>query len=381
MAAAASLAAAGGVRQQTPIFLGLLLLLALVNFFRRAGWAAGLRWTALSAAIGGLLCAAWFLPLITSTGGLGRYLKVMGAFSARFHATTSLFMGAGSFGLLRNLRKLGMYTLYGWGIALLPFGLWILIRLVKRDLRPDWSKILFLLAWLIPALFFYTIIHMGQQGLVFVFLPALLLLSALALSRLLPTVEGPSRLRKSRKTSEVWPRQRTLALSLGLIGLVLLHSLIFLAAPEYPLGNERLRLLTRATLANSDRYYQERFEAIKANFVPESTAILAANWHHVEYYLPEYARLPFGLSAKWEKGEGTPRNDFQDAVVTPTDLELQPNNQGQVAIVVFDPYLMAFSESPTSACKLPLRNGEEIEYYVLTEEQAFHYGKHSFGTK
>jgi len=378
LAAAVSLAIAGGVRQQTPIFLGLLLLLVLVNFFRRTGWATGLRWTALSAAIGGLLCAAWFLPLINSTGGLGRYLEVMGAFSARFNATTSLFMGAGSFGLLRNLRKLGMYTLYGWGIALLPFGLWILIRLVKRDLRLDWSKILFLLAWLIPAFFFYTVIHMGQQGLVFVFLPALLLLSALGLSRLLPTVEGPSRLRKSRTTSKVWPRQRTLALSLGLI---LLNGLIFLAMPEYPLGNERLRLLTRATLVNSDRYYRDRFEAIAANFAPQSTAILADHWHHVEYYLPEYARLPFGLTAKWEKGEGMPSDELGQVVATPADLGLQLDNQGQAVIAIFDPYLMIFNKSASSPYQLPLKHGASLDYYTLTEELAFRYGGRSFGVE
>ena len=112
-----------------------------------------------------------------------------------------------------------------------------------------------------------------------------------------------------------------------------------------------------------------------------STRVLENSLTKVEYYLPEYARLPFSLTAKWEKGEGRPRNDFQDAVVTPTDLELQPDNQGQMAIVVFDPYLMAFSESPTSARKSPLKHGGEIEYFVLTEEQAFHYGKHSFGTR
>jgi len=360
LAAAVSLAIAGGVRQQTPVFLGLLLLVALIGFFRQVGWATGLGWTVLSALVGGLLCAGWFFPLIASTGGLDRYLQVMGAFSTRFQDATSLFLGAGSFGLIRNVRKLAMYTLYGWGSAFLPFGVWIIARLAKRDVRPDWGKVLFVMAWLIPALFFYVIIHMGQQGLVFVFLPVLLLLGALATVRLLAKQGGRS-------------------LSLGVMGIVLLNGLIFVAAPEYPLGGDRLRLLTRATLVSSDDYYQDRFEAIEANFAAESTAVLAASWHHVAYYLPEYVRLPFGVGSKWEIDEGNPTGAREEIIAAPAELGLQLDSQGQAAVVVFDPDLMAFSESPTSVHELPLEFGGALEYYVLTGEQTFHYGRRSFG--
>ncbi|MBC7249828.1 MAG: glycosyltransferase family 39 protein, partial [Anaerolineae bacterium] len=114
---AVSLAVAGGVRQQTPVFLGLAALCAAFGFLRRAGWARGLRWGVLAIMVCGLLCAGWFFPLINSVGGLESYRQVMGAFSERFHLTTSLFMGAGWFGLSRNLRKLSMYTAFGWSTA------------------------------------------------------------------------------------------------------------------------------------------------------------------------------------------------------------------------------------------------------------------------
>jgi hypothetical protein len=106
MPAAVSLAIAGGVRQQTPVFLALLALFAGVRFLQRVGWRRGGRWGVLAVAVFGLLCAGWFLPLINSTGGPVHYLQVVGAFSERFDRTTSIFLGAGMGGLSRNLHKL-----------------------------------------------------------------------------------------------------------------------------------------------------------------------------------------------------------------------------------------------------------------------------------
>jgi hypothetical protein len=153
------------------------------------------------------------------------------------------------------------------------------------------------------------------------------------------------------------------------------------AAPEYPLGGDRLRLLTRATLVSSDHYYQDRFEAIEANFAAESTAVLAASWHHVAYYLPEYVGLPFGVGSKWERDEGNPTGVRQEIVVAPVELGLQLDSQGQAVVVVFDPDLMAFSESPTSVHELPLKHGESLQYFVLTGGQTFHLGPRSFGVR
>lgn len=120
----------------------------------------------------------------------------------------------------------------------------------------------FILLWIVPALTFYTLIHMGQQGLVFVFLPALLLISAVGLTRLLTAR----------------PRWMIRAMAV----LIAVNAGIFCLVPEYPLGSAALRLLTRATLFNSDQCYLDRFRAIEENSAPESTVILAANWHHVE---------------------------------------------------------------------------------------------------
>jgi len=344
------MAVAGGARQQTIIFLAPLLLFAL----RRVGWKRFL----IAGVLGAMICLAWFVPLITLSDGLSNYMRIMGEYNRRFQSTTSVFMGGGWWGVRRNLIKLTLYTLYGWGTALIPGVIYGIARLWRRERPHRWERLIFLLLWIAPALIFYAIIHMGQQGLVFVFLPALLLVSGVGLRQLFAT--------RSR-----WLVAATAAL-------VALNVGIFCLVPEYPLGPDTQRLLTRVTLVNSDHYYQDRFRAIEENFAPESTAILAANWHHVEYYLPEHKILPFGVVNKWEQGEGDPRGNPQEVVATPVELGLQLDGRGQAVIVVFDPHLMAFSKSPTSAHKLSLKHGGVLEYFVLMRKQTFHYGARSF---
>lgn len=344
-------AVAGGVRPQTMVFLAPLLLFAL----RRVGWKRFF----IAGALGAAICVAWFVPLIVLSGGFSSYMGVVGAFSRRFQSTTSVFMGGGWWGIRRNAIKLTMYALYGWNVALVPGGIYAANRLWRREWPRHWEKLLFILLWIVPVVAFYAVIHMGQQGLVFVFLPALLLLSAVGLAHWLAT------------------RPRLIAVATAV--LVALGASIFFLAPEYPLGPGTQRLLTRATLVNSDRYYQDRFEAIENSFAPESTAILATNWHHVEYYLPEHVRLPFGVGSKWEKDEGSPQGSPHEVIATPTELGLQLDGRGQAAVVIFDPGLITFSEGPTPAHVLPLEHGGGLQYFVLMRDSGFHYGVGSFG--
>ena len=349
------LAAAGGVRQQTIVFLAPLLLFALAR--GRVGWGRFL----VAGALGAIICLAWFVPLVTLNGGFSNYMHVMGEFTRRFLSTTSVLMGGGWWGIGRNLRKLAMYTVYGWSVSLLPALVYAAYRLWRREWPRRWERLIFLLLWMTPPLLFYAVIHMGQQGLVFVFLPALLLISAVGMERLLLA------------------RSRWLAAATAL--LMALNVALFCLTPEYPLGPGPLRLLTRATLLNSDRYYQDRFSVIEGNFAAESTAILAANWHHVEYYLPEYTILPFGIVSKWEQGAGEPIDDRREVVATPAELGLRLDSRGHAAIIVFDLDLMAFGEHFTAVHQVSLAHGGVLPYSVLTEGQFFHYGERSFGVR
>jgi 4-amino-4-deoxy-L-arabinose transferase-like glycosyltransferase len=361
--AAVSLAVAGGVRQQTPVFLMLLALFAGVRFLRRVGWRRGYRWGLPAGVFFGILCTLWFLPLINSVGGLVSYREIADNYSNRFYVGSSVFHGAGMWGLSRNLRKLGMYTLYGWSVGLLPLAVYGLVRLWRRQLVVRWERALFLLAWVFPSLCFYTLIHMGQQGLVFVFLPVLLLVSARALVRL---AEGRGRA----------------ALAAGLALLVVVNAALFVALPEYPLGRERFKVLSWDTLCNNDAYYQERFDAIREHFPAESTVIIAVRWRHVEWYLPEYVYLPFAIVGKWEMDAGSALHTGRDErLLTVSELGLRPDDGGQVAVILFDPELRSFNLSSAQVTRVALRGTGGLDIMTLTEEQQLFYGEDRFGLR
>lgn len=350
--AIAVMAVAGGVRQQTLVFLAPLILFAL----RKVGWQRFI----IAGALGIVICLAWFVPLMALNGGASGYFEAMGAFTDRFNATTSVLAGGGWWGVQRNLIKLTLYTLFGWSVALLPFAASLITRVRKGEWPRRWEKAIFFALWLLPTLVFYTIIHMGQQGLTFVFLPALLLWGARALVRLF---ESGSRQRLAAVTAAL------LAVNIGIFGLM----------PQYPLPTDRVRLLTRSTLVETDRYYADRFAAIEANFAPESTVILAANWHHVEYYMPRYTLLPMDVIAKWELGEGQVTNVADEhQELSGQDLGLRPNADSRISIVIFDEALSPFNDTPHLSRAIELAHGGQLQAFELLPDQYFYVGQ-TFG--
>ena len=339
-AAVVILAVAGGVRQQTIVFLAPLILFSI----RKAGWkhwlAAGL--------LGALLCLAWFIPLMSLTGGLQNYLKVMDAFSVRFQTTTSLFAGAGWFGLKRNVTKYVLYTLYAWSLFSVPL-LGAAIQVIRRKITIGAAeKWLFFGLWILPVSAFYWMVHMGQQGLVFVYLPALLVISAYATEILLG-------------------RSRSL-LRAGAFSLVVISAAVFLLLLEYPLGSNGQRLLTAATIANSDRYYQSRFSFIRREDPAASTIIISSNWHHLQYYLPEYKVLPFTIGSKWEVDEGMPVSGSTPLIHAGlAQLGFDGVSSTPVKLILFDPDLSGFNHSPEMFKGVVLPGGDQFQETILNQ--------------
>ena len=338
-----SLGVAGGIRPQTLVFLLPLALYAMarVGIARLAG----------ATALGAVVCLAWFVPLTASAGGVGRYLEVMSVFSGRFQQTTSVLMGAGWSGVLYNLRKLALYTLYGLAASLLPcFLAPFLLR--RRSLRalldPRW---LFLSFWALPPIAFYTLIHMGQQGLVFIFLPVLLLVGAVGLVRLV--------------------RGRWLWAAAGL--LMLLNVALFGLAPEHPAGPGGPRLLTRETLVNSDRYYLDRLTVIRESFSPSHTAVVAVNWHHLEYYLSEYTLLRLDPGPPNSPPSLTPRRWPGEGTLSAADLGLTPDEEGRVALVLFDEEIPSLFSVRGSVEAIPLSAGGRLQVLWLRTEERLRY--------
>ena len=342
--AIAVFAVAGGVRQQTLVFLAPMILFALRKIGRKQ--------FLIASALGVAICLLWFVPLAAASGGVGAYLETMSTFADPFNATTSVLMGAGWWGVRRNLRKLTMYTLFGSSATLLPLAAYVALKLWKREWTPFGEKIFFFALWLAPTMIFYTFIHMGQQGLILIFLPALLLWAARALTGLLQ--------KASRQTMAV-----------ATIAVLVINIGIFLLAPEQPLGGDRLRLLTRSTLLNSDHYYQYRFELVENNFPLESTAILAVNWHHVEYYLPSYRLIPIDLIPNRDQDTGpTISLRGMENQITPLDLGLIPDGDSQIIIIIFDNSLSSLNKSSELTKAIELPHGDKMEFLTLAGDQA-----------
>jgi hypothetical protein len=329
------LALLGGVRQQDLLFLGPVILFAV--------WQAGIKRMILFGVIGAAVSLAWFIPLIQNAGGLQAYMLGSSAYSESFFSTTSVLHGAGMTGLRRNIvSKLIPYTLYAGGLALLPILYWG-TRLPRRwqawlKNRKTW----FIILSIVPALAFYALIHMGQQGLVFVFMPLLFVLSAEGLRRLLPHLT---------------------AQKVAVAGVMFTGAAIFVLAPVYPLGSDVPRLLTYSTIREHDRTIAQRIDTVRSRFTPNDTILLADNWRHIEYYLSDYPLARVNIGSRWEVDEGELTDaDFDFVSVDWFDSGV--NDQWQV--VILDAELQAlFDKSPES-----LPGDQPIAYLTMKPDEA-----------
>lgn len=342
------LALLGGFRQQNLIFLGPLILFAV--------WRIGIRRITLFAAVGAAVSLAWFLPLIYYTGGLKSYLAGSSAYSNRFFQSTSLLQGAGMVGLRRNLiSKLIPYTLYAWSLALLPaVGYWgpQILRHWRAGLTH--RKVWFFALWMAPTLAFYIVIHMGQQGLVFVFMPALFLLSAAGLYRLFET------------------RPSLLYAATAVIALV--GAGIFVLGPTYPLGENGPKLLTYSTLREHDSLLQSEIAAIRGNLGPQNTIVLAADWRFFQYYLPEYPLARISVGGKWEVNEGQ-LADTNLGPITADQLELPEDGHWQIALLTDG---IAVEANDDQIKSIDMAQGGQLAYLSLSPDQALMIGDSSF---
>jgi 4-amino-4-deoxy-L-arabinose transferase-like glycosyltransferase len=372
----------GGFRLQDLFFLSPLIL---VSCYR-----LGL-WRILAALLlGGLVTVVWFIPLLAYSGGFRAYLDGSAAYTASFFTTTSIFSGAGEFGLRRNiLNKLIPYTLYGWSLAVLPalYWLWLLSRRISPPLyrragltfsltklaarrmerglggaHPHlgrWltkRKFWFLLLWITPAVVFYAIVHMGQQGLVFVFLPALFLISAHGLYRLL-----------ARYPSVLWA-VTTIILIVGAV--------IFIFVPAYPLGQERIKLLTYDTLRQHDQLIANQMNAVREYFKPGDTVLLAASWRFWQYYLPEYNMVRFNIGAKFEVEAGQATGgDFVNQPVSAAELGLPAAQSWRIALM--DEDMLEFAASPLE--QVALLNGFSLRYLPMQPDALYITDGKTFG--
>lgn len=162
------LAIAGGVRQNTAVFL--------LPFWLFSLKALPARKVVLSIGLFGVTCMLWFIPMVLMTGGWSTYrpaleqIIVPGAYS---------FPGAVA-GAMRVLPRLAAEGL-GAGLSLIFFAAYLLVRRSGPG-YPDKSKTAFLALWILSPIFFYAItgLHPRISGYALIFLPPLFLLTAVS---------------------------------------------------------------------------------------------------------------------------------------------------------------------------------------------------------
>jgi hypothetical protein len=175
---AIALAVAGGIRQNTLVFLLPLLLFSV----RRV------RWQNIIASLG-LMCLAtlsWFVPMIIMTGGLNAYLDALRELWL-FNTGNNTVFDQGWPVFKYYSSTVFDFTFYGIGAGLfvIILALYSLARNGKWD-SLDKPAILFFTFWVLPSIFFYLLIfiHPANPGYALVYLPAFFIIAAISVIHL-----------------------------------------------------------------------------------------------------------------------------------------------------------------------------------------------------
>jgi hypothetical protein len=223
-----------------------------------------LGWRGRAAAAGALSlgCVAWLIPTTMLSDGLLDYIDDV-LHQTDFVRETHSVLAQGLPALGTNLSTT-VYAL-GWGLGLfaLPVVALMLIggyRAIRsRNVRLGRSQSL-LLAWIIPAIAIYIVLHIGEWGYVLSILPALYAVAAMAIDRVPLVPQGA--------------RRAVFAASLIVPALVFTTS----SAP-----------FSAAAIAQHDWELAARVNYVRAHYPANTTLLIAReDFLLVRYYLPEY---------------------------------------------------------------------------------------------
>jgi hypothetical protein len=300
---------------------------------------------------------AWLVPTVALSGGIGKYLAVLSAYTNsdvldRYSSTRN---GVGA--LLVNIRDVmsyAWYSLYAISAAVL-LGLWLLAQRFARrkpappiigaasagaepafklgplrEVRGDAARALFFALWLAPLLAFYTIVHIGDPGYVFSFLPAICILAA--------------------KSIEVAARNFTKSRAVvyaALIGaIVLTNTGIFFLYP---------RLLTFQGIRETDRLMSAKLDYLRRSGDDGTVLLLSyPSYRALQFYLPEWKE------SLWV-------DPFAPAPVT---TDLGPNIR---TLLVVDPVLLD-GAGPRPAPETVTLNGGTMAKIPVAKGQTLTFG-------
>ncbi|MGI0487266.1 ArnT family glycosyltransferase [Pantanalinema rosaneae CENA516] len=251
---------AGGIRPNTPIFLLPLALFAVVRGLQTRRFKVPHVLAAV--AIGVAALAVWLIPLLIIAGGPVTYWEmIQGWMRGHVDDATTLIE------VLDNVIFFLKTVVFVVGVAALPMlGLfWQNGSAFIRRLNRDW-RCQAIALWLFPGVMYFTFVHLQRQGHTFTVMPAFLLLAGLAIVGL------GDRLEKQYRHAGL----------LVVAAIVSVNALFFLLAPS--------SIRSLHSIQAFDTKFTERIEFVRANFPPESTAVLAQKHYGrlPDVHLPEF---------------------------------------------------------------------------------------------
>jgi hypothetical protein len=257
-----ALGIAGGIRQNTAVFLFPLWLFSVKG--------VPIRKFIASLGLLVVVCLFWFVPMIWLTGGWNAYHSAFRELWLFNTGHVSVFeQGWATFKIF--LSSLFKFTIYGVGIGILILGFAVYSLVRHGRLRYlNKTKILFFFLWILPSVFFYLtiFIHPANPGYVLIFLPALVVLTAVSVVYISAGVR----------------HFINMDFSIPMAFLLVITNMLLFFYSKYPVSYNEIR--------NHDRDLSIILSSIKT-FNPLNTIIFTEgyiffSYRHIMYYLPEY---------------------------------------------------------------------------------------------
>jgi Dolichyl-phosphate-mannose-protein mannosyltransferase len=263
VAASVALGIAGGIRQNTMVFLMPIWLYSVSRL--------GIRKAALSGAVFCVTVLAWFVPMLNETGGYARYSSAL-----RAHWLDANWRGIHLHWIEFDAKYMTFFILGGLFMASVPLIMSALDVLNKRRRKEiDGDRALFFTFWLLPAFLFHLIIftHPAVPGHALIYVVGLIVLSGSAIETTASRLAAAS--------TRLTPKGvRGVLLSLVIIA----DAMCFLFVPSQ---------LSAKIIEAHDGLLSRYISVVRADFSPKDTVLIGSDRflfgsRHAMYYLPDF---------------------------------------------------------------------------------------------
>ena len=285
--AALTLAVAGGIRQNTAVFLMPLWLYSMRGLGVRRAFYVG--------AIFMVASFLWLIPMLYASGGYARYAEAL-----QVQVADAVWHGIGIAQTAFNARYIFSFIISSLGAAIAPMLAFIYFAVrghARLDL--DGGKAVFFILWLMPSLLFFLVVYTqpGAPGYALIYAVGLYIIAGRSLVAVSEMVSRAGHGRAVR-----------IPFAAGLAFVCAVNALAFSLIP-YPISARGIK--------EHDRELSAYIRVIRAGFSPSDTEIIGIDrflfgYRHAMYYLPEYRsynsvvmHTPEGRRLFWSVGRKT----------------------------------------------------------------------------